>query len=161
MNEKSLSNLKPVTTHEEAVERGRKGGNTPSKKRDIARVLARIKLCNPKCPIFPCLFQPLSKQLEDKCALKQQTPQLQKKFYKICLGNEDDFLLMISEALVRISDNKDLIHYGEKVFRMKWGEKVKNETTIKSDSDINIVEVLKRLKNEGRNCITSDDIAKQ
>jgi len=123
VTEKSLKNLKPIRTHKDAVSKGRKGGLVKSLRKDLARIIN----CNGKCPVYPCMFQPLSNQHKGKCALKQQTPTLQKKFYRICLGNEVEFLSMMGESLTKLVDSKDLIHYGEKVFRMKFGEKRKTE----------------------------------
>jgi len=91
------------------------------------------------------MFQPLSKERYDgKCAAKHQTPQILKKVFKLIAGDESEFLKIMSEALVKISDNKDLIKYGEKVFNMKFGKKqrtqLSGEVGLTKDKFMEVVE---------------------
>jgi len=131
-------NLRPVRTHEEAVKRGRNGGLTKSRKRDIARSLSRRKYCTATCPIYPCMWQPLSKNFKEdnkfKCALNNQTPTLKKKFYNLCIGKEDEFINIMGEALTTITKPKELIQYGEKVFKMRFGNK--NRTELRTEDPL-------------------------
>ena len=115
-----------------------KGGKTVT----LEKRLVKRKYCNNKCPIYPCMWQPNSKKYEVnklvrnkkvikyKCALNEQPPILQKKFFKLVNGKEDDFMNIMNEALTKISSPGDLIKWGEKIHKMRFGDKNKTDINI-------------------------------
>ena len=130
--------------HKIASENGRKGGKNVT----LARRLASRKWCDKKCEIYPCMWQPRSKdypvektvrgkvKVKYECALNKQAPILQKKFYKLCNGKKDDFMMIMNEALTKISSPSELIKYGEKVHKMRFGELHKQEITSRVDENL-------------------------
>lgn len=132
----------------QAEKLGRLGGS----KSTLAKRLCKIKYCTSKCPIFPCTFQPLSKNYKyrgkDKCALKMQTPVLQKKFYKLCSGGEVEFFEIMNEALVKVAGSKDLIKYGCMVHKMRFGDKSRNEVKLEDPIILQIQEAFQEYEKE-------------
>ena len=124
--------------HEKASKNGKKGGSKTS----IKKSLVNRKWCNKKCELFPCMWQPKSKDypvtkmvrgkevIKHKCALNEQPPILQKKFYKLVNGGEDEFMNIMNEALTKISSPGDLIKWGEKIHKMRFGDKNKTDINI-------------------------------
>ena len=137
-------NLKPVTTHEEAVERGRKGGQ----KESLSKKISKRKYCNHHCPIWPCVFQPLSmNKYGGICALNKQSETIKHKYYKLMEGDESSLNKMLFQELILVQDPKDFIKYGCMVHKVKFGEKNKTEFTMKKDLTQEFVDKMKELEN--------------
>ncbi len=128
-------------THDDRV----KGGKNMSPYRRAVMTMHWRQFCNPHCKIYPCIFEPLSRTKYNKrCALKLQEPRLLKRFYHIMSCGEDEFINEMSEALFKISlsDNPErLIQFGEKIFKMRFGDKSRVETRLNPYDEV--VESLK------------------
>lgn len=122
-----------------------KGGKSKSKYKRFVQSFIRRKKCTARCPFYPCFFEPLARGVyEGKCALKQQTPIIWKKFYKMILGDEPAFNDVMREALFKIvlgDEPKEVINSGEKVHRMIYGNKERVQ------AEVNVFdELIKELK---------------
>jgi len=79
------ANLKPVRTHEEAVERGRKGGQASTPKKSFAS----RKYCNKGCPYYNhCPAITISQNYTDKngkhpCVIKKKNKEVQNYFLNL------------------------------------------------------------------------------
>lgn len=137
-------NLKPPWNTETAREAGKKGGSTKSLSRDISR----RKWCNHHCPIWPCVFQPLSmNKYGGVCALNKQSETIKTKYYKLMSGEETDLNKMLFQELILVQDPKDFIKYGCMIHKVKFGEKNKTEFTMKKDLTQEFVDKMKELDN--------------
>jgi hypothetical protein len=134
-------NLKPFTK-ENAAEMGRKGGLS----RSTSKRQARRKWCNSTCPLWPCVFQPLSSKSYDKqCAFNKQSETIKSKYYDYIEGNESKINKLLFEQLILISDPKDIIRYGCMLHKVKFGDKNKTEISLKKDVTTEFIEAMNEL----------------
>ena len=97
--------------------------------------LAKIKKCSKKCPIYPCRYHPLSKAKYDgKCALNQLEPSTRRKYVNLLIGGEDDLFTEATNAVMTVNDGYKTVSCIEKIHKMRYGSKVKNEVVASSGS---------------------------
>jgi len=114
--------------HEFTREDASKGGQTKTRYRLNMLKLSKIKQCNLKCPIYPCRYQPLSEaKYEKRCALKNLEPSTRRKYLNLVFGGEDELFTEATNAVMSIEDGFKTVSAIEKIHKMRFGEKVKNE----------------------------------
>jgi hypothetical protein len=113
----------------------RKGGKTMTTYRLKSLKLRKIKYCGSNCPIYPCKYQPLSSEMYgNRCALKNQEPDIRRKYINLLLGGEDDLFTEATNALMTVKGGYKTVMCIEKIHKMRFGAKVKNEVVATTGS---------------------------
>lgn len=99
-----LENLRPIRTHEEAVEKGRRGGLAASGAR---KSFARIKYCTKRCPFYDrCPVITLSLQATEgkrkKCIIKSKSREVQNYFRNLFEEGEEGIVKIVLELVFKM-----------------------------------------------------------
>jgi len=123
-----------------------RGGSNMTQYRKFVLTVKRRKKCTGACPYHPCRYVPLVK--EGKCALQNKDPTIIKKYFNIVLGGEDKLLEEANNALVGISKPTSFIKSCERVHKMRFGSKVKQEVAVSTSFTDELNHTLKELEEE-------------
>lgn len=130
------------------AELGSKGGLVKSKIRNASISLSARKFCNSKCPVYPCLYAPLNKEIGNgdkrfRCAVKDMDPKIRLRLARLMLNGGDGVIKEIQEVLVRVGENvsgtniDELKTYFEML--MKFRREVFGEDRTTINQTVNII----------------------
>ena len=106
---KREANLIPFNS-ETAKIKGKKGGQSTSDRKTMAVRINARKWCKPECPLYPCPFYPLVKELKGKCALKQMPERLQDRTLRLFLDGREGAVKEMTNILIELSRDVETIN---------------------------------------------------
>jgi len=141
---------------------GKIAGSTPKKKRRF--MLKKDRNCDSKCPLFyKCMYQPISKDYEGKCALANADIKDSTKdgFLKLLIGEEEDRFEVIKSLLSKVytktlaqgdlKEDRNTMYDIAKINEYICGKKVRNEIKGEVKNEITINDVWKLINEEDEN----------
>jgi hypothetical protein len=84
---------------------------------------------------------------QGECTRNKQPVELLREFDRYFIGGEREFINEMMTNLIKIKDPCKKIHYGEKVFRMKHGDKTRIQAQVEPGS-LTIFDLITAFKEE-------------
>jgi len=119
-----------------------KGGKARSPAKSIANRLKAIKNCSPKCPLWPCSFQPASeKEFKGLCALKQMPAHVQRRTIDIMTKGSEGLRQHLTDMVNQMMRQSDDGTLKDRFFTIKAGTELAKTfygTTLRMSGDLNV-----------------------
>lgn len=140
-NEKSMANLKPITSKEQASRLGKIGGKSRSAKKIFALRLNGRKYCNANCPhINMCPYMFESRKTKEKlCGLNSKPIDTQRRVWDILRDGSPEVKREMQRVIFKMGglvdktkSPKELAIYNaelERVHNVYYGKTIHNEIT--------------------------------